>query len=507
MRDRRLQMLVAAAMAVAVVILASVIDLERVPPLWWDEGWTMTVARNWVERGHFGLYSMGEPAPPSLSAAFPTVASVALSFKLLGVGVWQARLPGMIYGLGSLGLLYLLGRQLFNRTVAIGAIICALLVSSSTLLNPILVSRQVLAEMPMLFFLLLGYWAFGQALLRSPWFIFLASAAWGLALITKAQPLPFWIASLATAVLVAIWRRRWRRAVPALLGLIGGYIASYAWFLVQAQVLRGQPGALAVPGLYDITAFVTEGSVRLHALLIMALVGLPTLFALGYTLIKWWRQRSRFLDSAEHLAQLVLLVFAGSWLAWYGLLSIGWERYLMPALFAGSLFVAAAAQDLWTPFVLKRRRPGEDGSSRQPRARIVGALSLLLMLIFSISIGVVTLGYNLRPGATLDASDVAAFINTHSPITALIETFDSEVFFFLERRYHYPPGVTQVEAVRRLALNQDVPISYDPLAADPDYLVLGPFSRGWNVYAAALASGAFRSIYANSRYIVYERIR
>jgi len=52
-----------------------------------------------------------------------------------------------------------------------------------------------------------------------------------------------------------------------------------------------------------------------------------------------------------------------------------------------------------------------------------------------------------------------------------------------------------------------VPIDYDPLAADPDYLVVGPYSRVWQLYDPVLAMGAFRLLHAYSRYDVYERVR
>ncbi len=39
----------------SIAIVAGLLRLVAVPPLWWDEGWTLTVARNWVESGHYGL--------------------------------------------------------------------------------------------------------------------------------------------------------------------------------------------------------------------------------------------------------------------------------------------------------------------------------------------------------------------------------------------------------------------------------------------------------------------
>ena len=106
-----------------VLILSAVamglFELETTPPLWWDEGWTLCVARQWVETGHYGCLLNGEAAPPILAGHFPVVASIAAGFRLFGVGVWQARLVELLYAFGALGLLYYLERwmQLFRLPV------------------------------------------------------------------------------------------------------------------------------------------------------------------------------------------------------------------------------------------------------------------------------------------------------------------------------------------------------------------------------------------------------
>src|SRR4030095_7239162 len=92
----------AGMLLVLFVLLAATVKLESAPPLWWDEGWTLSVARNWVEQGHYGQLQAGVPAAPALSAATPVVAPIALSFRLLGIGLWQGRLVGVVFTLGAL---------------------------------------------------------------------------------------------------------------------------------------------------------------------------------------------------------------------------------------------------------------------------------------------------------------------------------------------------------------------------------------------------------------------
>jgi hypothetical protein len=52
-----------------------------------------------------------------------------------------------------------------------------------------------------------------------------------------------------------------------------------------------------------------------------------------------------------------------------------------------------------------------------------------------------------------------------------------------------------------------VPIDYDPLAADPDYLVVGYYGRLWDLYDPAIESGAFRLLQEYGTYRIYERVR
>jgi 4-amino-4-deoxy-L-arabinose transferase-like glycosyltransferase len=111
------------------LFLPGTMNFESTPPLWWDEGWTLSVVRNWVERGHYGRLLDGEPASPGLAASFPVIAPIALSFRLFGVGVWQGRLVGVLFTLGALALIYYLACRLYDRSVAIWTLAVLLLMS------------------------------------------------------------------------------------------------------------------------------------------------------------------------------------------------------------------------------------------------------------------------------------------------------------------------------------------------------------------------------------------
>jgi 4-amino-4-deoxy-L-arabinose transferase-like glycosyltransferase len=98
-----------------VILFLATIRLESVPPLWWDEGWTLSIARNWYETGNYNRLLAGHLAPRGLEAAPVVTGSIYLAFQLFGVAVFQARMVGVLYTLATLLTVYYLARRLYNR--------------------------------------------------------------------------------------------------------------------------------------------------------------------------------------------------------------------------------------------------------------------------------------------------------------------------------------------------------------------------------------------------------
>ena len=491
---------------------ALLIDLDRLPALWWDEGWTMNVARTWVEQGHYAQLLNGQPAPPGLSAAFPSVLSVALSFKLFGIGAWQARLPSVIYTLIALGLLYWLGKRWFDHVVAITAIGLLLITSTDPFVSPIFMGRQVLAEPIMLACLLGGYVCLGLALAGGRWRLLTLLGAIGLfalGLIAKAQPLPFWIVSLMLPLIVTVVARQWSKAAMLALTWFGAYLAMqrgaiglWTWL----QPIASPP----IPGLMDITAAVFVPQVRLTVVALTLQMALPTvigLIAYGWPWLRAWRSPRS--PAVRDVVRLMLFGFAASWLAWYVLLSRGAPRYAMPGLFVGSLFAAVVV-------VKAIGRVRQRGHVRLAVVASWVLISVLIaMVVLNLTWVVGLLRANVYPGVA--AQDAAEYVNQQAPADALVETYESEVMFYLQRRYHFPPDETHVELVlqqldeynqSQAVSTSDLHVNYDPLAADPDYLIVGPPDNLWYApYATVLNSGAFRLVFTAGRYQVLERVR
>ncbi len=510
-KKKKVQRLGAGAVLVLLLFLAGSFHLTGFPAAWWDEGWTLSVARNWVEHGHYGRMLEGARSAPGLEAAFPVTALVAGSFKLLGVGIWQGRLVSVLCMIGSMGLMYLLALRLYNRRVALGTLFVILFMSPHPILHPFFIGHQVLAEMPMLFFLLCGFALFGLAVRKSPWYFGLVLIFWGLALNSKAQIVPFFALSLLVPLTVALSGRKKKMAIFFVLGLLGSFAISKLLLLLQGFLLAGHTlPAEQLQGMYEVLALVFTPDSRLFTIIFVLETGVPILIAFGYAACKRFPVfRHPREASDDEFLRLAWLTLAGSWLAWYVFLSIGFPRYMFPPMFLGSIFVAVLIADLTTNFnwrislthltdAWKRRR-----LNQQSAALILSAILMGVAVPSTVS----SLTYQYVKNFNISAMQTADYIHAHTSPDILIETYDSELHFLLNRKVHYPSDQVHVELNRQTFLGQDVRINYDPLARDPDVLVVGVQSRIWKLYDPVINSGAFRFMIRIGRYDIYQRVR
>src|SRR5262245_56415760 len=500
----------AGVLLLVLLLLAATVKFESVPPVWWDEGWTLSVARNWTEQGHYGRLLTGKPAPPGLEATFPVSFPVSFTFQLFGVGVCQGRLAILPYMLGTLAVVFYLARRLYNQPIAVATVLVLLFMLPRIELHPIVVGRQVLGEMPAMFYLLTGYAFFLLALEGRLWLLPVVVGFWGIALITKAQVIPFWAASLIVPLAMALWNKNWRRSSLFAISFICS-VMLYAMLLwLWRLFLQQKFPQSSLLGMYQVTALVGAVPSRAIALFVVLAYGLPTLLGLCYGVLSFIRKKEKFVPGSQReVVRLALLVLAGSWFAWYTTLSVGWARYLFPAAFIGSIFVAAMLYQLTHHFSVTWtvRNAGSLLRNLRPSRQGIGALIAILLIVNAFPRTLRMLYESYVVNADASALEVVEFLNTRTSPVSMIETYDSELFFLLERPYHYPPDQIHVELNRRTFLNQHVSIDYDPLEANPDYLVAGPHSKLWKLYDGAVQSGSFRLVQAYGRYDIYKRVR
>jgi 4-amino-4-deoxy-L-arabinose transferase-like glycosyltransferase len=490
-------------------LVSSLWRLGTHPALFWDEGWTLAVARNWVERGWVGQLLDGVPQSPGLAAQFTVVAPVALSFRLFGIGPWQGRVPDVLFTGATLWLIFHLTRRLYDTAAAWWALAVAILVAPQADFQPLIAGRQALAEMPMLCYLLAGYACFLRTVegtldrTREAAWTIAAIVFWALGLVVKLQGGPFFVLSLLFPIALSLLTHRRALALRFGIALVSALVLSQLIPVAETIFLNGrtQPVVL-VPGLWQATALVMVPSVRLLTLEWSLQYAIPVTWGLAYVArISLVQLRSGDGFAERELVKLALTTFAATWLAWATFLSVGFPRYLFPPLLIGSMALGVLLRD-----GLRRIRANATSATMRVSG-LVGAGVMVAFLLTSVPASVKLLGNVLFDSQPAAPTRVAEFLNTSTPSDSLIETYESELFFLLDRRYHYPPDAVHVELNRRTFLHEDVPIPYDPLEADPDYLVVGRMSRMWRLYDEVIASGTFRRVKRFEGYDVYERVR
>ncbi len=166
----------------------------------------------------------------SLFRAHPLLLQLTVGglFKIVGVSDAAARmLVAGLFGVGSVILTYLLAAELFSRRI--GLIAAALL---ATLPYHVLVTRQVLVDVPMAFFTLLALWLLVVGIRReSQSTLVLAALAAGLAALSKEVAGLLVFVGGAYLVLTGTWR-----AIKAPTLVLGG--ALYALALAPFPISR-----------------------------------------------------------------------------------------------------------------------------------------------------------------------------------------------------------------------------------------------------------------------------
>lgn len=495
--------------AVAIVLLLAVsvpcltLRLETCPAPWFDEGLRTNLARTVLEHGVYGTASSDgiHAFDPATSTGPADIAAVAASFRLFGIGTAQARGAIVLFGLVAILSLYAIARWLWGRPAALVAVLTALAVPRLQSTNLIAMARQVMGEAPAaalsLVSLLLLFRSWGSS---RRWPLFAAGCAAMLAFQSKGQMA---IVSLFPTILVAAWARSrkvgvdWRRVAAFAAG--SAMIAS-GWLLVQlasttpeqrlehAEILRDQVlSQFLIVG----RRYFMIGTWPTFALMAVA-VGLGVL-----ALTRDWRPLR--LASTRRSAELALLTGMAVTALWYIGLTPGWTRYAFLALVFAGLLIGRALYLLW----LRARR----WLRRWPGLRpLADRTALAVLALFGLVINLPLL----RSACPTEpfAAQMADRIRTSVPRDAVIESNDWEIDALSGHwLYHHPTQRQTTAAIRSFTALEDLRYDYDLFAADPDYLLIGPFGDAFRIYSQAEVRQSFELVGVDGPYRLYRRLR
>jgi hypothetical protein len=209
------------------------------PALWFDEGITLEIARNFILFGQLDVLT----APETFSGVgylvgtngFPVTVPIALVYKIFGIGLLQARVVMLLWMCAALLALYGVSRKLFSVPAAVSAM--ALSVTFATLYADGLTAT---GEMPGLFFFFIGIW-----FLAGKKDYFWTGIFWGLAM--AAKPGVFLLLAHTTVLYILLFdRTNWFKKL---------FTAGFGFLIpVVAWVLLAFP--LTPATFYSILAYV-----------------------------------------------------------------------------------------------------------------------------------------------------------------------------------------------------------------------------------------------------------
>ncbi len=496
------------AAVVLFVLFLAFHNLGNYPATWFDEGSHLHVPKTLLRFGVYADFSSEgfRYYGPTIGVGPTVLLPIAGALQVLGMGLWQARLVNVLYLLASLAMFWQLAMRLGSRRFVW---IAFFLFLSSRSVNLFEIGRQVLGEVPGLFFLLFALALWFAAWERAGWLrLILVGMLLGLATITKYQFLLFVIPMLGIG-----WLANWSYyritphrtfVLPAAMALIafGAWQALMLLYLGPANV--GENLSLLRESVQG-AALLLSPSVAASNLELLQdrVVYLGSMIpALLFGLL-WSLRRDRNGQQWSLLLSLVALN-----LIWYVIASIGWIRYAFLGFSIGSLFVAKFFDELTDGF---RLNPGVFSAiyRREPGLDVRGVLSWALVAWLAVMIAAPLAKTTALVILTREnpAVEMADFMNQNVAMDALVETWAPEMGFLTDHNYHFPPPATLAKAANFIYLAGPPPSVFYQVQENPppDYILVNEFSAWVNLYPYEMLSTEYELVGERGLYQLYRR--
>ncbi len=316
------------------------------PKVWVDEGVFTEVAKNLAWHGTLGLQtSPGNFFPMNgfnLSTSYPVIFPVAMSFKLFGSGLWQARLPMALYMFSLVFVFYLFTKKRYGFKASVLSVLT--LLSFAPFYGN---GRPVQGEVPGMFFLVLGSYLLlrlEESFFQDKRCAILSGLAFGLCASTK--PTYLVVASMALIVTLLFWFREIKNKKILLFFGSGFIIPIIIWFFIHFPtldlILNIIPSYLYFAGNHGSSLSTTQTVI--NNFLRFFKESTPVLFLVlllisvsSFSFLRLKNKNHRF-SISEYVIFFFIILNALAYLP-----GTGWYRYFFPAhillytLFSGAM--------------------------------------------------------------------------------------------------------------------------------------------------------------------------
>jgi 4-amino-4-deoxy-L-arabinose transferase-like glycosyltransferase len=480
----------------AVIFWASFYNLANYPDLWWDEAIFSETAANVVQHGRYA-FTVQSPDQLSdfdyrISAGPAIILPVALSYRLLGVGLVQGRLVAGLFLVFAFLALFLASRRLFGSPTAFLAVILALLGT-----GVIHWGRSVLGDVPALGLFLFGTWLIIRSLEEdSPASLFLGGLFLGLAFDAK----EFYGLTFLPLLAALAWRdwRAWRRlALKLSLFLLGLSVPLLSYLTFKAVVLGGLGPAvlhfLQQKALLRHEFFTPFTIGRVYDESFRYLLTHP-LYLTGLLGCVWLWRTGRLT-----LGRVLWLGYFFLWSLVY-FTAIFWYRFALPALFLATPLAAYLLCRVWARLTA--------GLAPRPLKLVtLGLLAGFFLWFFPVT----GLDYmtTLAQYQKNPPNRLVEYLRKRVPLRTLIETPEYElVFLDDEHPIHLMPAYYIIESGEQgVKLFDPRSSAYNFNQIKADVLVLGCFGKSIfaQIYPPALVAKYWRKVAQLDYYDIYVR--
>jgi 4-amino-4-deoxy-L-arabinose transferase-like glycosyltransferase len=479
-----------------VITWASFYNLANYPDLWWDEAIFSETAANVVQHGRYA-FTVQSPNQLSdfdfrISVGPAVILPVALSYRLLGVGLVQGRLVAGFYLVFVFLALFLVSRRLFGPAAAFLAVFLALMGT-----DVVHWGRSVLGDVPALGLFLFATWLIIRSLEEdSPACLFLGGLFLGLAFDAK----EFYGMTFIPPLAALAWQswRDWRTlARKVLLYILGVSVPLLSYLAFKAVILGGLMPA--------VLHFLRQKALLRHEFFTPFTVGRVYIESFRYlltnplylagTLGSVWLWRTGRLT----LSRVLWLAYFLLWSLVY-LTAIFWPRFALPALVLATPLAAYLLCRVWarltaglTPNPLKLATAG------------------LLVASFFWFLPITGLDYmkSVAQYQKNSPNRLVAYLHRYVPPRALIETPEYElVFLDDEHHIHTMPSYFIIQSGEKgveLLNPRHNPYNFNQTKAD--VLVLGYFGKSIfaQIYPPALVAKYWQKVAQLDYYDIYVR--
>lgn len=330
-RVRAAQLFGVCALVIGFAVWSPTGKFDEFPKYWWDESFTVEIARTFNELGVFDL-TVAPNTPSGIAIAlnangFPLSFPLALLFRITGVSVAAARIMMLGWLVLLIAASYALGKRYIGHVHTIAGLILV-----GTFASFYANGRTATGDIPGLFFFILSLITFTRER------FFATGILVALALVTKTSS--FHVAPIAVgfALIFTYGRRSFR---PLMSYILGGLLVALSWLWILLPSFSWEALAPAIaffqypthkPSLLTLAA--NDPSLLLNNALILVTI-------LSALLIFAFRKQT----SLPRALTLTITFYSVLQILVY-LRSPGWSRYLLPVEFLLLLFLPFALQEI-----------------------------------------------------------------------------------------------------------------------------------------------------------------